>query len=1024
MESANKPRRAALALGILLACCRCVFALDPSHDVNQYAHTAWKVREGFAKGEILSIAQTPDGYLWLATQFGLLRFDGVKTTPWQPPADQHLPSNMIFTLLVTRDGTLWIGTANGLASWKEGRLMLYPELDGQYIFALLEDHEGTVWASGVTINIGKLCAIHNGNVQCYGQDGTLGQGVFNLYEDSRGNLWAGVKDGLWRWRPGPPKFYPLPGEPDGIQALGEDPDGTLLVGWNGNLNRFVDGKAQPYPLPGISQRFPAKRILRDRDGGLWIGISSHGLLHVHQGRTDTYAQPEGLSGDAVHALFEDREGNLWIATVNGLDRFRDFTVATLTTKQGLSSNIIGAVLAERDGSIWLSTRGGLNKWNSGKVTAYNKRLGTPNRFSPNSLFRDARGRIWISTPDAFGYLDKDHFVPLKGIPGGVVLSIVQDRAGNLWVSSEPAGLFRLSPQGEVRRIPWPELGHKDHASVLATNPSQGGLWIGFFLGGIAYFTDGKVREAYGTADGLSEGRVSSFQFAHDGALWVSTAGGLSRLKNRRVATLTSKNGLPCDTVNWVMEDDDHSLWLYMACGLVRIDRPEVDAWAAAADQDKNTNRTIQATVFGNFDGVRSLADGGHFGPQVAKSPDGKLWFLPWDGVSVVDPRHLAFNKLPPPVHVEQITANRKTYDAVSQLRLPPQLRELEIDYTALSLVASEKVLFRYKLEGFDRDWQQVGTRRQAFYNNLAPGNYRFRVAACNNSGVWNEEGATFDFSIAPAYFQTTWFRGACVAAFLALLWALYQLRLHQLAREFNMALEARVGERTRIARELHDTLLQSLHGLMFRFQAARNMLPRRPEDAMQALDGAITRAEQAISESRSAIQDLRSGTATQADLAESLTAMAQELVPQNVDGDSPAFRTIVEGERRNLSPVFQDEVCRVARELLRNAFQHARAHQIEAEIRYDDHLFRLRIRDDGKGIDPAVLAHGGRDGHWGLTGVRERAQRMGAQLDFWSETGAGTEVQLTVPAAVAYNNSGNRTRFRLFRRARSHEHQL
>src|SRR6266852_3568178 len=256
--------------GVLLLCCPGAFALDPALDVSQYAHTAWKVREGFFKSGIISIAQTPDGYLWLGTDFGLLRFDGVRAVPWQPPPDQHLPSDSIMRLLVTRDGTLWIGTLNGLASWKDGKLTQYAELDGRYIYALLEDREGALWASGFAAPIGKLCAIRKSSVQCYGDDGGLGPGVFNLYEDSKGNLWAGVKDGLWRWRPGPPRFYPLAGEPDGIQGLSEDDDGALLVGWNGGIRRLVDGKTEAYPLSGTVGQVRAHRLLRDRDGSLWI----------------------------------------------------------------------------------------------------------------------------------------------------------------------------------------------------------------------------------------------------------------------------------------------------------------------------------------------------------------------------------------------------------------------------------------------------------------------------------------------------------------------------------------------------------------------------------------------------------------------------------------------------------------------------------------------------------------------------------------------------------------------------------
>ena len=341
----------------LLACCPRAFALDPAFDVSQYAHTAWKIRDGFAKGSINTIAQTPDGYLWLGTEFGLLRFDGVRNVPWQPPPEQQLPSKHIYSLLAARDGTLWIGTSKGLASWKDGKLTQYAELAGQSVVRLLEDHEGAVWASGRAVPVGKLCAIRDGGVGCYGEDGALGRGAINLYEDSKGNLWAGVTDGLWRWKPGPPEFYALPGVPDGIRCLGEDDNGALLIGRQGGIQRFADGKTEAYPLSGTVGQFRAKRLLRDGDGGLWIGTQDRGLVHVHQGRTDVFAPSDGLTGENVYALFEDREGNIWVATNNGLDRFRDFTVATFDEGQGLPSAAVGSVLAAGDGSVWLGTAG-------------------------------------------------------------------------------------------------------------------------------------------------------------------------------------------------------------------------------------------------------------------------------------------------------------------------------------------------------------------------------------------------------------------------------------------------------------------------------------------------------------------------------------------------------------------------------------------------------------------------------------------------------------------------------------------
>ena len=995
----------------------CTFALNPALDVSQYAHTAWKIRDGFAKGSILSIAQTPDGYLWVGTAFGLSRFDGVRNVAWEPPPNQHLPSTVISRLVAARDGTLWIGTFNGLASWKNGKLIQYAELGGLQIRALIEDHEGSIWVGTNGPPDGKLCEIRNGSVRCYPEMGGVGHGVFGLHEDGKGNLWAGLEMGAWRWRPGPPEFYSVAGLPNGrMQGMTDGEDGALLIPTTGAVMRLAEGKAEVVcPFPTARQGFRVLRMLRGRDGGLWVGPAGRGIVHIHQGRTDVFSQLDGLSGDDIYDLFEDREGNIWVGTINGLDRFRELSVVTYSRNQGLSEIPWAGLIATKEGSVWFATLNGLNRLNQGQVTVYGRHRaragvreiadsGLPEE-GVGSLFQDSRGRIWVSTLTGIGYMEKNRFIRTAA-PGGFVGSLTEDTSGNLWIANRDLGLFGLSPRNELQRIPWAAFRHKHRAVVLAPDPLQGGLWLGFSRGGVAWFRDGQVQSSYSEADGLGEGRVNDLRFDDGGALWIASEGGLSRLKNGRIATLTGKNGLPCDAVQWTIEDKAQSVWLMMPCGLVRVARSELDAWAIAADKNA---RTIRATVFDSSDGLRTLAVVGDYTPRVAESPDGKLWFIVPDGISVVDPRHLTFNKIRPPVQIEKITADRKEYwenlsgDARSNPRLPSLVRDLAIDYTALSFVAPEKVRFRYKLEGHDRNWTDADTRRQAFYNDLEPRDYRFRVIACNNSGLWNEAGASFDFSIDPAYYQTGWFKASCAAAFLALLWALYRLRLHQIAREFNARLEERVNERTRIARELHDTLLQSFHGLMFRLQAARNMLPRRPAEAMQALDGAITRAEQAIAEGRGAIQDLRAEPAAQSELAHLLTAMGQELAgSEDGNRDSPAFGVTVEGAPQTLDPILQDEIYRIAREALRNAFRHARAGRIEAEIRYDERGLRLRIRDDGKGIDPELLKAGGRAGHWGLTGLRERAKRIGAQVDLWSEAGAGTEVQLTVPASVAY----------------------
>jgi signal transduction histidine kinase/ligand-binding sensor domain-containing protein len=1025
---------------ILLAWCACAFALDPSLDISQYAHTSWKIRDGFTKGTITSIAQTPDGYLWLGTQFGLVRFDGIRAVPWQPPGGQRLPSDWIYSLLVSRDGTLWIGTHDGLTSWKDGKLTQYPELADFTIVSLFEDHEGTIWAPSITFGPSpppvRLCAVLRGRAQCYGE-GIFHQPIDSVYEDSAGNLLLGGFDGLWRWKPGPPQRY----DASAAHQIVEDDTGGLIVGAADGLKKLVAGKLERYPLPGIEFQFTPEHLLRSSDGSVWIGTVEHGLLHLNGGRVDWFAQRDGLSGDNVHKIFQDHEGNIWTATGAGLDRFRDYAVATISSNQGLRDESVWSVLGARDGSVWLGSFIGLSRWKDGNVTVFSSPDSSEVRSAAElsrsaakivrfvnssglsgpgeSLFEDRGGQIWATTSKGIVRWDGNRFAPVNGVPGSQVYAMAEDSEGAMWVGNSREGLFRVPHDGAVERIAWSRLGHSDYAYGMAVDPSRGGLWLGFYRGGVVYWKDGEVRSSFTPADGLGSGVVAQLRFGSRGTLWAATQSGLSRIvlnsiglsrsDDGHISTLTSKNGLPCDTVHWSIEDDDHSVWLYMPCGLVQIAQSELDAWVS------DPTRKALTTVYDVSDGVGLSTALGGYGPHVSKSPDGRIWFTAFGGVRVIDPHRLPFNKLPPPVHIEQISADGKTYDPANGLQLPPRVRDLTVDYTALSFVAPEKIHFRYKLEGQDPVWREVVNDRQVQYSNLAPRHYTFRVMASNNSGVWNETGASLEFSVLPAFYQTNWFRLLCVTAFVGLLWAVYRLRLHQMQRQFAFGLEARVGERLRIARELHDTLLQSFQGVAFQLQAARKLILRKADNAEEVLDDAILATEEAIREGRSAIRDLRPEPAAQRNLSELLDAAGRELATAaELNGQAPIYRVLVEGKQQSLSPMLQDEVYRISREVIRNAFAHAAASHIEVEVRYEQDHLRLRVRDDGKGIDPKTLQAGGESGHFGIPGMRERAQRIGARLDFWSEIGAGSEVELTVPASMAYQGPRNGHRFRLF----------
>lgn len=584
-----------------------------------------------------------------------------------------------------------------------------------------------------------------------------------------------------------------------------------------------------------------------------------------------------------------------------------------------------------------------------------------------------------------------------------MFSITGDETGHLWLSGD-RGLTHVLAGRVVEHFPWSALGRSQQAKVVLSD--KGGVWLSFWTdGGAVYFRDGQIRESYSVAEGLGKGHVPGLELDDDGALWVSTEeGGLSRIKDGRVTTLTTSNGLPCDTIHQTIRDDSRSLWVYGACGLFRIARTELDAWIA------HPRRRVATTLWDAADGVGLWAFApSSWGPFVTRSRDGRQWFLAAEGIQVVDPRHLAANTVPPPVHVERLIADREVRwqhgpggATASTVRLPPRVRDVQIDYTALSLVAPEKVRFRYLLEGQDNDWREVINQRHVQYSNLRPGTYRFRVIASNNSGVWNQQGDMLEFTVAPAYYQTNGFLALCATGALFLLWAGYHFRVRHLHHQFELTLHARISERTRIARELHDTLLQSFHGLLLRFQTASHLLPDRPAEAKDRLDAAITQAASALGEGRDAVQGLRDSTSEGNDLGNAISALGQELAAGSGDQPRPRFEVTVEGAPRTLHPILRDEVYRITAEATRNAFRHAEATQVTVELRYDPAQFRLRVQDDGKGFDAASISTRGQQGHYGLSGMRERAAIAGGTLTVWSEDGSGTAVELRIPGGTAY----------------------
>jgi PAS domain S-box-containing protein len=767
-------------IGVLVtfaSLCPFVFASNSEAWLWHYAHRSWTNQNSALKSSVRTIAQTTDGYLWLGTDSGLIRFDGVRMVPWTPPPGQELPGG-VWRMVGARDGTLWFATTGGLASWKNGRLTQYPVLSGFFVSVLLEDRDGTVWASGGWGDArgkGKLCALRNGIATCYDDNEGLGNGVSSLYEDASGGLWAGTATGLWHWKPGPPIRYAADVIPWSMTE-GENSSGITFSA-DGMVRQIAAGKITNYPLPGAPSPLTARFLHRDHHGALWIG-TSRGLLYSYQSTTRLITRSDGLSSDEVGEIFEDHEGTIWICTSEGLDSFRELPFSSLSKREGLSSDSFRDVLAASDGSIWIGTHTGLDRREDGHIRVYGARTdpGLPGD-DIGTLFEDERARIWVQAYPRVEIFEAGRFRAVPSVPPGTITSMASDHQGGLWLqllgNPNDYGLVHLVDGKVIEKVPWKALGGGPGAGLVVE--PDGGVWTGLFIGGIAYFRGGQIRHLQLSGQDTGSRRVFNLSRAPDGALWVAGEQGLSRIANGRVSTLTTANGLPCNVVHWIMEDDVSSYWLLTSCGLLRVARSDLDAWIT------DPNRKIQPTIFDSADGIPLRDMLLPWRPHVTKSLDGRIWFVNVSKVSVIDPSHIAVNTLPPPVHIEQITADGKPVQETGRgLHLPALIRSVAIEYTALSLVAPERVRFRYKLEGQDPDWSEITSDRKVQYSNLAPRNYRFRVIASNNSGLWNETGDTLEFSVDPAYYQTGWFRALCVAVFLVLLWVLYQLRFQQL----------------------------------------------------------------------------------------------------------------------------------------------------------------------------------------------------------------------------------------------------
>jgi signal transduction histidine kinase/ligand-binding sensor domain-containing protein len=976
-----------------------------AQELRNFHHTTWS-SDG-AMGAVLDIQQSPDGYLWLSTSRGVFRFDGARFQTADEITSGATKTFELFSAFVSSSGDVWFRTRlPGLLLWRDGKLSSYPIkgcTPGLPTESTVEGPDGTIWVGGSA----GLFIVGEGRCERVGEKYGLPNGLpYAILFDRAGTLWVKMDSGRLLYLPRGGTRFKLSRYGDGTAGnncyLHNGPNGSVWLSDAVGLRRVsengvpVEATSAPDPDRPKGPRFV--NFTFDGSGTLWAG-SSTGLKRIPDatgvpigvsidpaaGQNFTVAQ--GLSSDVVRKLLVDREGSIWVGTNAGLDQLRRNVISQLETPP--TNEYQFAVGAGDHGCVWTGNR----SLPLTEVCPDGRTKTFAETKQSMTIRRDLKGDVWSSGLGTVPHLWRASGDGIKPVPFPndaieFVASMAVDKNNNLWLITFDQQVDRRI--GDTWENENKVLNREPGILGAMEGDEAGNIWFAFSNHVIEW--DGANYHRY-TFTGKNRYPISLT--AKGTHVWLGGEDGVQLFSKGEFHMLRWKDPTLPGRVTGMVETSSGDLWTSGFSGIAHVKADELAKWL------QNPDYAVSGEKFDTLDGLPGLAVE-RYCPSIVEAGDGRLWFATIKGIAWLDPASLekARNSSPPNLLISSLVWNGETHSNLRGLVIPPHTGRVEIDYTALSLAIPQRVLFRYKLDGSDHDWQDAGTRRETSYTGLGPGHYRFHVIACNNDGVWNETGATLDFSVAPAYYQTTWFRTLFALAFAGVLWALYQLRLRQVRQQFAATLQTRVDERTRIARDLHDTMLQSFQALLLRFQTVLNLLPARPEEAMRRIEGVIEEGSNAITEGRDAVHELRSSGLTTVDLAESIRNFAKELLGNS--SNSPQFRVQVEGTPRDLNPVVRDEAYRITAEALRNAIRHAKAQQIEVEIRYDQEHLKLRIRDDGEGIDGGVLDKEHTPGHWGLRGMRERALVIGGSLEIWSKPGSGTEIELKIPAATAY----------------------
>ena len=967
--------------------------MDADRAMSQYVHDRWGIEQGFPAGPVYAIAQAGDGYLWIGTEAGLVRFDG-----WN------------FT--VTKDETraFTIGSVLGLASDDNGCLWLRLQ-DTTILRYCRGVFDRPPAEADVYISVEAMNQTNTGEFLIWkAEDGTFGfrsgkfrklasandlppSPVTSLSRTANGEVWMGTRDaGLFRATGG--KTVSIrSGLPDlKVNCLLSDGPQGLWIGTDRGIARWNGNEVTEADIPAAFRRFQSLAMVRDRDGNLWVGTDSKGLVRINSHGFASLPEADNL---AVTALFEDREGNLWIGHANGIERLRDSVFVTYSTPEGLPAGGSNPVFVDGENRLWFPPVNGGLWWSKG---------GRHGRVARDGLDRDvvyalAGGKrgLWIGrqrgglTHLFYSDFSSKTYTRADGLPQDSIYSVYRARDGTVWAGTLSAGVSRLRGQTFTTYTVVDGLASNTVPAILEA--SDGTMWFAT-PSGLSEFASGRWR-SYGVRDGLPSENINCLLEDSAGTLWIGTASGIALRSGGAIQVPPKVPETLRAPILGLAEDKSGSFWIATSSRVLRVSREKL-LEGQLADGD--------VREFGLADGLRGV-EGVKRNPSVVTDQAGRVWFALSRGISVVDPARLKRNSAPPIVHIESVFADGNPVTPTDRMRIPGGRQRITVGYVGLNLADPSRTRYRYMLEGYDRSWIGPVAMREIEYTNLGPAAYRLRIAASTPDGGWSTGEASLAFSVDPLVWQTWWFKLTTVALCIVAAVSLYRLRLRQETSRITSRFQERLAERTRIAQELHDTLLQGFLSASMQLNVTADSLPD-DSPAKPVLNRSLALMRRVTDEARNVLRGLRLAKGVSRDLETAFSSVRQEFATQEHNGKDIDFRVIVEGHQRPLDPVLRDELYRIGREALVNAFRHAHASRIDMELKYSSKRLAILVRDDGRGIDPNIL-QSGRDGHFGLTGMRERADRIGARLRVMSSPSAGTEIELSIPGSIAFQIDSN-----------------